>query len=231
MKPITLGRLRARIVRDGDAPPTLVVVLLHGFGAPGDDLVSLAEWLDLPGVAWVFPEAPMELGGLYGDSRAWWMIDLQRLDRDLQRGVHSDRSSEVPDGMAEARAMVVELLDAVRAELGVADDRVVLGGFSQGAMLTLDVVLRTDRAFAGAILMSGTLLARHEWEPLMARRRGLRAIQSHGSRDAMLPWSAAETLRDLLAAAGWRLDWIPFEGGHEIPPPLLEELAGFLEGL
>ncbi len=228
MKVVTLAQLRARIVTEGDGPPRLVVVLLHGFGAPGDDLVSLAEWIDLPGVAWVFPEAPLALGGMYGDARAWWMIDMARLDRDVARGAHSDRSEEIPEGMAEARGQLIALLDAVRDELGVADERVVLGGFSQGAMLSLDVALRTERAFAGLLLLSGTLLARQEWAPRMAARAGLRVLQSHGRRDAILPWAAAETLRDLLVAAGWRLDWIPFEGGHELPPPLLEELAEFL---
>lgn len=228
MQVVTLAQLRARIVTEGDGPPRLVVVLLHGFGAPGDDLVSLAEWIDLPGVAWVFPEAPLALGGMYGDARAWWMIDMARLDRDVARGAHSDRSEEIPEGMAEARGQLIALLDAVRDELGVADERVVLGGFSQGAMLSLDVALRTERAFAGLLLLSGTLLARQEWAPRMAARAGLRVLQSHGRRDAILPWAAAETLRDLLVAAGWRLDWIPFEGGHELPPPLLEELAEFL---
>lgn len=229
-----LGRLRAHIVttegpEGPKGPPRQVVVLLHGFGASGDDLLALAEWIDVPGTAWVFPEAPMELGGLYGDARAWWMIDLARLDRDIARGAHSDRSEEQPEGLPEARAAVLELLDAVRARFGVPDDRVVLGGFSQGAMLALDVILHTDRPFAGALLLSGTLISRAAWAPRMAARAGLRALQSHGSRDALLSFRAAETLRDLLAAAGWRLDWIPFEGAHEIPPPLLEEVATFLD--
>ncbi|MCB9559960.1 MAG: phospholipase [Kofleriaceae bacterium] len=231
MKLVTLGDLRARVVPAGRPDPRLVVVLLHGFGAPGDDLVSLAEWIDVPGVAWVFPEAPLELGGLYGDARAWWMLDLERIERDLARRSPSDRSTEVPEGMAPARARIVALLDAVRTELGVPDDRVVLGGFSQGAMLAIDVVLHTTRAFAGAALLSGTLLARQDWEPRMAARAGLRVLQSHGTLDGLLPYAAAETLRDLLVAAGWRLDWIPFDGGHELPPPLLGELGEFLAGL
>src|SRR5438552_18316161 len=59
----------------GDGP---VIVLLHGFGAPGDDLVPLAEVFahGLPGVRWVFPAAPLELPMGFGDARAWWMIDM-----------------------------------------------------------------------------------------------------------------------------------------------------------
>ena len=230
MEIATLGRLRARLVVPA-APAARTVVLLHGFGAPGDDLVALADWIDAPEVAWVFPEAPLELGGLYGDSRAWWMLDLARLEHDLARGRPSDRSAEHPDGLPEARAAMVELLDALPARLGPAADRLVLGGFSQGAMLALDVALHDPRPLAGLALLSGTLLARSTWEPRMPSRAGLRAFVSHGTVDTLLPFPAAEQLRDLLVAAGLRVDWIPFQGGHELPPPLLEELAGFLERL
>ena len=205
---------------DGDSP---VVVLLHGFGAPGDDLVPLADWIPTPdGTRYVFPEAPLELGGLYGDSRAWWMIDLASLERG------ADRAGEVPDGLAPARARVMALLDDVRDQLGVPDERVVLGGLSQGAMLTVDVVLATERAFAGAVLLSGTLLAERVWAPRMAARAGLRVFQSHGRHDGLLPFRGAERLRDQLRGAGWRVDWRPFDGSHEIPAVVLDEVGGFL---
>jgi len=217
MELVALGPLRARIVVP-DRPAERVVVLLHGFGAPGDDLVALGEWIDAgPATAWVFPEAPLELGGLDGDSRAWWMIDLDRLDR--------DRAREVPEGLAEARAQLIALLDAVRARFG---DHVVLGGFSQGSMLALDVALHDPRPLDGLVLLSGTLLARHEWEPRMAARAGLPVVQSHGRSDGLLSFAAAEALRDLLVAAGLDVTWVPFPGGHEIPPPVLQAVAGFL---
>lgn len=222
MEVITLGRLRARVLVP-DTAPVRVVVLLHGFGAPGDDLVALADWIPLDDTAWVFPEAPLELGGLYGDSRAWWMLDLARLERDLARGQPSDRSHELPEGLVEARAQVSEMLDAVAARFPGA--ALVLGGFSQGAMLSLDVALHDPRPLAALILLSGTLLARSEWEPRMPSRAGLPVFQSHGTRDALLPYRSAEVLRDLLAAAGLRVAWLPFDGGHEIPPPLLDEIA------
>ncbi len=229
MQLVTLGRLRARIMLPA-ASETIerVVVLLHGFGAPGDDLVALCEWIEAPGTAWVFPEAPMELGGAYGDARAWWMIDMERLDRDARSGKPSDRSDELPVGLVEARGAMTELLEAVRARFPIGDDRLIIGGFSQGAMLACDVALHTERALGGLILLSGTLLARTEWEPRMAARAGLPVLMSHGNRDALLPFAAAERLRDLLIAAGLQVEWLAFDGGHEIPPPLLEAIGDFL---
>ena len=210
----------------GDGP---VVVLLHGFGAPGDDLVALAGALALPAaVRWVFPAAPLELDGGFGDARAWWLIDLVRLQLDLARGVVTDRSSEIPDGLDAARVAIGGVLDAVRDELGVADERVVLGGFSQGAMLACDVVLRSERVFAGLALLSGTLIARAQWQPRLAARAGLPTLQSHGRADPLLPFAAAERLRDLLRAGGLAVEWHPFDGGHELPRAVLVALADFL---
>lgn len=226
----TFGTLRARVVR-GAGTPARVVVLCHGFGAPGDDLVALAEWMEVPDTAWVFPEAPMELGGLYGDARAWWMIDLEALERDLARGAPRERASEVPAGLSEARTALLALLPAVCAELGVGMERVVLGGFSQGAMLALDVALHAEPRPGALVLMSGTLLARSVWEPRLGAVRGLPVLMSHGRRDALLPYHAAETLRDLLVDAGAQLTWVPFDGGHEIPPPLLDEVEAVIRSV
>ncbi|MBW2213652.1 MAG: hypothetical protein JRF48_04305, partial [Deltaproteobacteria bacterium] len=57
----------------GDGP---LVVLMHGFGAPGTDLVGLWRVLDVPSsMRFAFPEAPHEIPGMFG-ARAWWMLDL-----------------------------------------------------------------------------------------------------------------------------------------------------------
>jgi phospholipase/carboxylesterase len=206
----------------GDGP---VVVLLHGFGAPGDDLVPLWRVLSVPReVRFVFPEAPLaprELGG----GRAWWPLDLVAMQAERARGQRSDRSRQEPDGLAAAREHVIALLDGVEERMGVRGDQIVLGGFSQGAMVSCDVALRTERPLAGLALLSTTLLCRQIWEPRMALRKGLPVFQSHGRRDELLPFEAAVELRDLLRAAGCALDWVEFNGGHEVPQPVLEGLS------
>jgi len=206
----------------GDGP---VVVLLHGFGAPGDDLVPLWRVLSVPReVRFVFPEAPLaprELGG----GRAWWPLDLVAMQAERARGQRSDRSRQEPDGLAAAREHVIALLDGVEERLGVRGDQIVLGGFSQGAMVSCDVALRADRPLAGLALLSTTLLCPQIWEPRMALRKGLPVFQSHGRRDELLPFEAAVVLRDLLREAGCALDWVEFNGGHEVPQPVLEGLS------
>jgi phospholipase/carboxylesterase len=233
MKVEQLGGLKARLTGGtdgrggGDGP---VVVLLHGWGAPGDDLVPLAQEIDAPrGTRYVFPEAPLSLPMGFGDSRGWWMLDIEQRQREIAAGRARDLSRKVPEGLAEARAKVIALLDELERRAGAKP--IVLGGFSQGAMLACDVALHVTRPLVGLILLSGTLLAADEWTPLMPKRKGLRVFQSHGSMDPLLPSFMAEQLRDLLAQAGLSVEWVGFRGGHEIPGIVLDKLGGFLRSV
>lgn len=228
---LSIAGLTTRIVEPREAgPAATTVVLLHGFGAPGDDLVSLAEALapHAPTTRFVFPEAPLELGGLYGDSRAWWLLDLARLEEELRRGTPRDRRDELPEGLPSARAHVSRLLDQLTARFTIPADRLVLGGFSQGAMLSLDVALHRTAPPAALVLMSGTLIAESAWAPRLPTLAGVPVLMSHGRSDGLLPFGVAELLRDKLAAAGSVVDWHPFLGGHEIPSVVLAAFARFL---
>jgi phospholipase/carboxylesterase len=214
----------------------MTCVLLHGFGAPGDDLVGLAERLDVPeGTLFVFPEALHALQDfigepLYGEARAWWLIDFAAMERAIARGEVRDLTGQVPEGLAEARQAVVAMLDALEQERGRGP--LVLGGFSQGAMLSLDVALREpERELAGIVLLSGTFLAAREWAPLMKGRVGTPVFQSHGESDPVLPFSIAERLRDALGAAGVDVTFEAFRGGHTIAPATLEHLSDWLRAL
>ena len=226
MRELSLGALRARLCggtdREGGGTGP-VVVLLHGFGAPGTDLVPLWRELSVPSdVRFVFPEAPLELG--FG-GRAWWHIDMARLQDRFQAGAVERLIAEIPDGISEARNAVLELLDALEREHGLVPEKTILGGFSQGAMLALDTALHSAREFGGLALLSGTLISHDEWLRLMPARAGLPVLQSHGRADPVLPFALAERLRDELLAAGLVVDFTPFNGGHGIAGPALDGLA------
>lgn len=246
MKPIyrDFGGLRVALVggSDGSGGGTgPLVVLLHGFGAPGTDLVPLAQFLPVPdGTRFAFPAAPLSLGGGFDfsmgdfgvvDSRAWWMIDVERFQRLLMSGSGdmTALTEDVPEGMAEARTQILKALGEMQAALAVPRGQIVLGGFSQGAMLSLDAALHSDLPLAGLVLMSGTLLSARAWLSRMPARRGLPVLQSHGRQDALLPFVLAEKLRGHLSDAGLKVEFVPFSGGHEIPPPVLRGAGRFLQ--
>jgi phospholipase/carboxylesterase len=230
---IDIGGLKTRLRGGTDgkgAGNGPVVILLHGFGAPGDDLVPLADVLEVPaGTRWFFPEAPLPLSMGYGDARAWWMIDMARIQADRAAGRVRDLSVEVPNGLALARERVLLFLKELPRYRVIDYKKTVIGGFSQGAMLTCDAVLHSDYPFAGLVQLSGNSLAQAVWGPLMAKRRGLPVFHSHGTQDEILPYVGAERLRDALTQSGLAVDWHSFHGGHEIPPAVFRALATFVK--
>lgn len=232
MDVVTIGPLRVRrleVEPEKKTKSSLTVVLMHGLGAPGDDLVGLARGLGAPpGTTLLFPEAPHMLADFTflsfdADARAWWHVDVERMQRAIARGEMRDLSHEKPEGLRAAREAVIAMLDALEP-----DTRIVLGGFSQGAMLATDVALHDPRPLAGLVLLSGTLLAEELWRPRMATRAGLRVFQSHGTEDPILPYELAERLRDALREAGLDVQFTSFDNGHGIPPSVIRQLSGFL---
>lgn len=229
------GGLECQVVDGAEGSPELVVVLCHGFGAPGTDLVGLGPELlhlapELKGrVRFVFPAAPLAPPDLamYG-GRAWWPLDVNRLLVAIETGQTRFLCEMVPEGLAAAREKLNGLIDEVGRQTGLPIARFVLGGFSQGAMLATDVMLRLPESPAGLCVFSGTLLCESEWRPLAERRGPLKVLQSHGYQDQILPFAAAEWLRDLLAGAGMEVEFIPFQGGHQIPLEALEQFAAML---
>ncbi|MGQ0506342.1 MAG: alpha/beta hydrolase [Myxococcaceae bacterium] len=229
----TLGPLACQIVQRAETSPTHAVVLCHGFGAPGTDLVPVAhemfernpQWPDP--LRFIFPAAPLELPELGSPgARAWWRIDFEILMR-IQQGDMATAMKlreECPDGLPQARRALMGLLEATRVPLS----KTVLGGFSQGAMLTTDVALRLEEAPAALALFSGTTVNVAEWKKRAPVRRGLRVLQSHGREDPILPYFAAEGLRDLLTEAGLCVEFIPFSGGHTLSGAALDRFGALV---
>jgi phospholipase/carboxylesterase len=232
MRLTRFGDLEARVTggTDGDGGGNgPVVVLLHGFGAPGDDLVALWRSIDAPrGTRFVFPQAPVDLGPQYLGGRAWWKIDMEERVRRQALGEKRD-VREVPVGLAEARAQVESTLTQVMATLAPPPGKLVLGGFSQGAMVSLDVALHAATPLAGLVMMSGTHIAGDEWAPRFEARRGLPVLMSHGQNDEMLAFAISERLRDVMLEQGLAVEWIPFRGGHGIPQGVVDGLGKFLK--
>jgi phospholipase/carboxylesterase len=214
-------------VPDGQAPQ-LVVILCHGFGAPGTDLVGLAPeiFAQQPELARritsVFPEAPLSLAqfGMPG-GRAWWMLDIEKLNAAITSGALRDLRNDHPPELPDVSKKLIAVIDALRDRYGLPMSRIVLGGFSQGAVLSIDVSLRMPEPPALLTVFSGTLMSEDEWRALLANRREMNVLQSHGDEDQILPFEAAERLRDLLVEAGCNVEFIPFHGPHTIPPVAL----------
>ncbi len=203
------------------------VVLFHGYGADCHDLAPLAGVFP-PGLAarWVFANAPLTVAiGPHSTGRAWFPIDMAALEAAMMRGGHRDFSGETPPGFLEA----AERAAAFVAALGVEPANLVVGGFSQGAMMATELALTMREAPGSLVVLSGALVTKVRWQEALARRGPhLRVFQAHGRGDPVLSFRDAETLQSLLVGAGAKVTWSPFDGGHEIPESVLRGLAGFL---
>jgi phospholipase/carboxylesterase len=215
------------IVAGGPGPPTFV--LLHGYGSTPEAWEPFASTIALPPRGrFVFPRGPettVPPDGPVG-GRAWWRLDLAS---HIPPG-HKvpDLSATQPPGIKHAATLVRTLLrDLAISPRGP----VVLGGFSQGAMVASQVAFSSKDRLAALVLLSGTAVDEATWERELARRRGLPVFIAHGRRDEILPFEVADRLRRKMEAAGLRVTWLPFEGGHEVPQEVVVALNAFLKNL
>jgi phospholipase/carboxylesterase len=225
---IDLGRPWAArpptIVRGGKGPPTLL--LLHGYGATARAWLPFTKTIDVPRSSrFVFPEGTEKTSPPDGPigGRAWWRLDLEK---HIPAGARlPELASTHPPGLDEAADRVRALLQRVRRSPG---GPIVLGGFSQGAMVAADIAFTTDEPIAALIILSGTPIDEAAWRRGLANRRGLSVFVSHGRADPTLPFAAADRFRKTLEAAGLEVTWVPFDGVHEIPSQVVVALNQFL---
>jgi phospholipase/carboxylesterase len=211
-------RLEA-IITGGEGPPTLV--LLHGFGSTAEEWEPFTKTIALPAAGrYIFPKGP-SIGGLE-KGRAWWNLDLSSSARPGADG--ADLSTLKPQGIKTAARLVENLLGTVTGP-------VILGGFSQGAMVSAEIAFQSSTPLAALILLSGTTVDEAGWVRNLATRKGLPVFMSHGRQDEVLSFVISDRFRGELEHAGIAVTWVPFEGGHEIPAGVIVALNQFIQHL
>jgi phospholipase/carboxylesterase len=228
MRTATIAGLNADIAGEEHGPNSPLVVLLHGYDGFAKDFSPFAPSLGLP-LHYVFPESALRAATSTRGGNAWWPADDEGRREAQRTGQPRDLSSFIPDGLDGARAALSRLLDEIGSSGGPRP--LVLGGFSQGAMLACDFAVRCDRPLAGLVLFSGARICGDAWSPLFSTRRGLPVFMSHGRSDGDLSFAAADRLRADLVAAGLEVTWVPFDGGHEVPLIAFRGLKRFLSGI
>jgi len=233
----SIGGLSCKIVQNS-AQPDYVVVLSHGYGANADDLAPIAtNVLEIPALKtkkfwFVLPNAPVALpqGG-----RGWWNIDLQELIRCAMSGQLDQIMKATPLGMVNARESLLSVLAELKKELtSVPWSRFVIGGFSQGAILSVDVSLHLKKEESDAINVvcwSGGLMCRQEWEKLFDRKKNINVLMSHGTQDPILPFLLGKSLEQFLRKNDISVEFISFDGGHQIPAAAITRFVQLLENL
>jgi phospholipase/carboxylesterase len=184
--------------REGTA--THLIVLCHGYGADGNDLLGLAPyWQEmLPTVAFAAPNAPERCAG----SPGYQWFPISRLDPD-----------EMARGVEGAAPALDAFLDAELARLGLPPDRLALVGFSQGTMMSLQVGLRRPVKPAAIVGYSGVLAG----APPALGADTPPILLVHGDADPMIPADALFMTATALGRAGAAVQWHLSPGiGHSI---------------
>lgn len=210
-------------VSDYDAP---WIILFHGYGADASDLSPLGDIISTPiATNWLFPQGILEVPiGPGWSGRAWWNIRMSDLQAAADRGENFDFSDIKPDGFETAKKKAFEMIQGLK----VPWNQIVLGGFSQGAMLATELYLSAPETPKGLMILSGTLINQSEWKPKVANRQGQSFFMSHGTQDAVLGIKHAQKLETLLCQGGMKGKLMSFGGGHEIPPHILKAAGTYL---
>jgi phospholipase/carboxylesterase len=206
------------VARDNDA-----LVLLHGWGAPGDDLVALGRELVRENTMIFVPAAPL----VEGNGRAWWHLDA------AARARYAKDEALPPDlqplaAIASARRAVQTLLQSIHERLS--PSLLTVAGFSQGAMLALDLALQCEPRVDRVAVLSGALLLDSLPAVHNGCGRGRRVLVTHGRVDPIVPFENAERAVAILEQRGIKVDFRPFDGRHEIPRSVRTALGEFAFG-
>lgn len=213
-----------RILKFGRKPASRgtarsLVVFVHGYGANGADLLSLADVMapHLPDTAFVAPDAADRVPGMAGGYQ-WFPIP--RFDGS------SDAQAEA--GLVQSAADLSDFIDQRLRYEGLGPEAVALVGFSQGAMMALHVAPRREVAMAAVVAISGRLIAPERLAGEVLVRPPVMVI--HGDQDPVVEFSEMAAAGDALVAAGFETYGHVMAGmGHGISQDGLSTALGFLK--
>lgn len=209
-------------------PADAAVIWMHGLGATAHDFETVPPELGLSprlDVRYVFPQAPSQPVTINGGMRmpAWY--DILSLGPPPAATVRSDGP---PDGRDQDEAGIRRSEQAIRAlvdreiERGIAAERIVLAGFSQGGAMALQTGLRHPRRLGGIMVLSAYLLLADQLEAEAAEvNRDVPIFMAHGLYDPMVPYAKAQAGRARLEALGWGVEWHEYPMQHQV---CLEEI-------
>ena len=202
--------------------PTASVIWLHGLGADGHDfepIVPQLGWPGAPEIRYVFPHAPVRPVTINGGMamRAWYDIVNASLGRDHdQQGITMS--------MGQAAALVDREIDR-----GIASERIIVAGFSQGGAIAVQVALRYPKKLAGLIALSTYLVLDDRLEDERSQaNHSIPVFAGHGSADPVVPCHLGEQVAQRLRSLGHPVDFHNYPMPHAVCPQEITDLTAWL---
>lgn len=200
--------------------PSHAVIWMHGLGADGSDFVPIVRELKLPplGIRFIFPHAPMRPVTINGGfvMRAWYDI----VGQDLAR-------QEDERGIRESQDLVEQLIEK-EVGRGIPVNRIVLAGFSQGGVMTLQTGLRYSKRLAGLLALSCYLpLAGTLEKERSAANQDVPVFIGHGTADDIVPLQRGLAAQDALTKLGYKPEWHQYPMPHSVHPDEIADIGAW----
>ena len=199
--------------------PVGSVIWLHGLGADGHDFEPIVPELrlDIP-LRFVFPHAPVRPVTINGgmEMRAWY--DILSLDVEGRADAEGVRES----------GNLLEALIAREIERGIAADKIVIAGFSQGGAIVIHTMLNTSHELAGVMALSTYLAVQSDLE-VAASRKDIPLFMAHGTFDPMLPLQWGQQTAEGIRGAGYSPEWHEYPMQHAVCPQEIADISEWLK--
>jgi phospholipase/carboxylesterase len=206
-------------VTTGESPAGSVI-WLHGLGADGHDFEPIVPELRLPAelpLRFVFPHAPVRPVTINGGMamRAWY--DIMSLDT---------KGRADADGVRESTALLEALIEREQ-QRGVAPDKIVIAGFSQGGAIAINAALHSTTRLAGLMALSTYIALPGELADSTGHR-DLPVFMAHGTFDPMLPIQWGRASAEQLTALGYDVEWHDYPMAHAVCPAEIADIRTWL---
>jgi phospholipase/carboxylesterase len=214
------------LLKDNQAKKAFFV--FHGYGASMYDLYGLNDVISTHHeYDWYFPNGPMPLMMGSMMSRAWFPIDVERLEQAMNNGTFRTYAQLYPPEFVEA----IDLCEQFINSLSKKYDDIYIAGFSQGSMLATHLTFTRNIKVRALVNLSSTLIGKDRLLESESINQNLPFFQSHGENDPILSYEHAKDLFELLKLNGHTGEFVSFKGAHEIPSEVINKWDGFMKKL
>ena len=203
-------------------PATAAVILLHGLGANGHDLMSLVPLMPLPQahtIRFIFPHAPVRPVTVNQGipMPAWYDIS----------GFSFDKREDLA-GLESSRFMIEALIQH-QVQQGISPERIILGGFSQGGALSLFTGLQLPYPLAALLVLSAYFpCAQHVSTHLGPYAKKIPIFMAHGLQDTIVHPRWGNMSKDRLLKEGFSVDWHTYPMAHSICDAEIQAMTQFI---
>ncbi len=195
------------------------VIWLHGLGADGHDFEPIVNELDFANKSktrFIFPHAPSRAVTINNGyvMPAWF--DIAALN------------GEAPDdeqGIRASQQQIISLIENEKAQ-GVASDKIVLAGFSQGGAIAMQTALRYQQPLAGLLALSSFLTLRDSLvTEASSENKNIKFLMLHGEFDPVVPIELAQVSKQFLFESGYTVEWKTYPMEHSVCPQEIDDIG------